>query len=346
MIFDFVIIGGGTAGLSAAIRLGELGKSALIIESGTYPSHKICGEFFSPQSIEQLNHWGIKTIEIAQANFYVPGNKWSFTFPKKAGSLSHITFDPLLVSKAHKAEIFSNTKVTSIVPGFSSHEITLSSGATIKTEKLLIATGKVLQKKQKKMPAFPYFGIKSHFKLSKDIGSLEMFLFPGGYVGVSPIENGQCNIAGLISARLFLKYGSANRIIETFKKKNSRFLEILANSNQIFSDWMVAPIPSFGFKQLPVWPNTYFLGDAAATVPPITGNGLSIAIRNGVLAAEYAIEKDATGFKYATQEGYSKSIIYGKWMHYLAVNSFSSGCIAWIGKRFPRFIEILYSKSR
>ncbi len=50
-----VIIGGGLAGLVAAIQLARHGVSCLVIEKNQYPAHKVCGEYVSNEAIPFLN---------------------------------------------------------------------------------------------------------------------------------------------------------------------------------------------------------------------------------------------------------------------------------------------------
>jgi len=45
--WDLIIIGGGLAGLSSAILSSRQGLKVLVIEKGSYPRHKVCGEFIS-----------------------------------------------------------------------------------------------------------------------------------------------------------------------------------------------------------------------------------------------------------------------------------------------------------
>ncbi len=59
MVEDCVIIGGGVAGLCAANYLTDAGLRPLIIESGNFPSHRICGEFLSHESLPILQNWQI-----------------------------------------------------------------------------------------------------------------------------------------------------------------------------------------------------------------------------------------------------------------------------------------------
>ena len=93
---DFVILGGGAAGLSAAMHLIELGASPLVIEGGHYPAHKVCGEFFSPSGLKILDRWEIHPIPITDAYVHTPSRSLHYPFPQPAGSLSHLIFDPAL----------------------------------------------------------------------------------------------------------------------------------------------------------------------------------------------------------------------------------------------------------
>jgi len=47
--YDVIVIGGGLAGCSAAAQLARRGHDVLLFEKATYPRHKLCGDFLSPE---------------------------------------------------------------------------------------------------------------------------------------------------------------------------------------------------------------------------------------------------------------------------------------------------------
>src|SRR5689334_19937769 len=47
---DVIVIGGGLAGLALAISTRKRGHEVLVIEKGSYPRHKVCGEYISLES--------------------------------------------------------------------------------------------------------------------------------------------------------------------------------------------------------------------------------------------------------------------------------------------------------
>src|SRR6478609_6217899 len=59
LVYDSAIIGGGLAGLSLSIELAKAGRKVILIEKGTYPFHKVCGEYISMESYDYLKRLGL-----------------------------------------------------------------------------------------------------------------------------------------------------------------------------------------------------------------------------------------------------------------------------------------------
>jgi flavin-dependent dehydrogenase len=55
---DVVIIGGGLAGLAAALDLGARGHRVLVVERKQYPFHRVCGEYVSHEVSPYLRRLG------------------------------------------------------------------------------------------------------------------------------------------------------------------------------------------------------------------------------------------------------------------------------------------------
>src|SRR6187402_3292667 len=62
------IIGGGLAGLTAAIHLSKIGLQVTVIEKNEYPKHKVCGEYISNEVLPYLDWLGINISELKPAN--------------------------------------------------------------------------------------------------------------------------------------------------------------------------------------------------------------------------------------------------------------------------------------
>lgn len=57
--FDVIIVGGGPAGASAAIRLASSGARVALIEQKKFPREKLCGEFISPECLAHFARLGV-----------------------------------------------------------------------------------------------------------------------------------------------------------------------------------------------------------------------------------------------------------------------------------------------
>lgn len=345
MDYEYIIIGGGVAGLCAGIRLGELGRQSLIIESGDYPSHKVCGEFFSPSCLSILERWDIQTIKIQQAEYYFDDQLFIYPFPVSFGSLSHYSFDPLLVERATKATILTNTKVIHLENVNDRYVMTLSNGEKYRTENLIIATGK-LDYFRKQITEFKYQGIKAHFEGNTKSNSLKMFLFKDCYLGMSPIEHGKTNIACLVKMKQYKTWNSPSDFIKHLRSQNKELDRILSQLNLIFNEWMTAPIPHFGIKAKTNWENVYFIGDAIGAIPPATGNGLALAITSGVMAAEFAMKKDYKGYYKTWKKQESSKIFFGKLLHHAVMHPKLIKRFLSLGKRLNWICDKMFYLTR
>ena len=50
-----IIVGGGLAGLTAAIHLSKIGLAVILVEKNEFPKHKVCGEYISNEVLPYLN---------------------------------------------------------------------------------------------------------------------------------------------------------------------------------------------------------------------------------------------------------------------------------------------------
>jgi len=119
--YDVIIVGGGLAGLTAAIHLSQEKHSVLVIEKKAYPHHKVCGEYVSNEILPYLNSLGV-SLETTNAVTIdtlimstVRGKSTQTKLPLGGIGISRYNFDNLLYQKALTNGVaFAFEAVTSI----------------------------------------------------------------------------------------------------------------------------------------------------------------------------------------------------------------------------------------
>lgn len=344
----FAIIGGGLAGLCAAIHLTELGEEPIVIEGGIYPAHKICGEFLSPECLSTLHRWEIAPVNIPQLVLKTTQAAARFSFPSPAGGMTHTTLAPALAYRAALggAALMTSTQVSQFQPKQhpgESHQITLSTGVIIKASHALIATGKI-PSYSKPFPSAPYFGFKAHFKDIPSDGNLEMFSLPGAYLGIAPVGDNLFNVAGLAKYRQ--ECSTPQYFIDQLISQHPELSQILSSGQMLFKDWMTTSLPPFGVRETPPWLDCYFIGDAAATIPPACGDGLSMAIIGGCLAAEFAAKGQPEAFKQMWTKRCSSQIMWGKLIHQLMLTPSLGNLFLRLNNVFPMLMKRAFALTR
>ena len=117
-------------------------------------------------------------------------------------------------------------------------------------------------------------------------GACEIYFYPGGYGGLSPVEGGVSNLCFFARARdVRERGGDAARVMREVLMRNRRAAETLANASAK-TRWLAVAVESFGRRDPAPAPGLIAAGDAAAFIDPFTGSGMLMALEGGELAAQ------------------------------------------------------------
>ncbi len=318
-----LIIGGGVAGLAAANQLADQGYPVTLIEAGSYPAHKVCGEFFSPEALPILEQWGVAPeIRISSAEFTCGKQTLNLKFPTPAGSCPRYVFDARLAERAEKrgATLLTHTCVEGLRKEGTTWKAKVGD-REIEAPHVIIGTGRLTGQKR---PTFPYRGYKAHFR--GEAQGLEMHLLVGAYLGISQVADGVINVACLAKGKV----------------DPDSLLPASLRGQQLF-DWMEVPAPEFGVRHVPNWENALFVGDAAGTVAPICGEGLAMGVTSGVLAADHILSDNAAGFRQAWLARYAKRITIGRTLHQTLLRAPN---LVSVGRIFPKLVDWIFRSTR
>jgi len=347
-----IIIGAGLAGLSAANRLLDNNIKPIIIDSDIIGKPKVCGEFFSPECHEYLKSWGVKMNLVHNIHFITNNSKMDFKIPEPAASLNRSKVELKLYERALGlgATFYFNTKVEKIVPPKNKkglYLISLSNGKSLEANYLIVAAGRLNFLNQTKQNIKPkYIGIKSHYKNVDIDNDLYMYLDNGLYMGVSKIDENLVNVCCLVKREEFEKYKTPDDFMQHLINKSDVLKKQFKNGTNIYDDWLTVPVFNFGKKIIQKWPNSYFIGDAAASIYPASGNGLAIGISSGVMAADHIANSSKEDFHKLWQKRYSRRFFYASILHKIFMSPRLYNFGTKLIKIFPGLSNFFYKFTR
>ncbi|MGN7761911.1 NAD(P)/FAD-dependent oxidoreductase [Paenibacillus sp. 22594] len=301
---DAVVIGAGIAGSSTALQLARQGFLTVLIDRQGFPRHKTCGEFMSPETKEMLEYLGVDLLSqevtpsrMNKARIIMPhGGEIEAPFPGEALGISRYELDRLLHQKAVAAgvEIVTQTTVTGIHKLDSNqYEVEAKQGDQQIRYRARAVIGAYGTKKPRGVKVSGvnredtvYVGVKSHYSGIAVPSQVELYFCDGGYVGVSPVEKGLANVAALLALNTIR--GSGKSVADILSKASRTNAKLAARLNE------GTPVPGTQVSVAPVhlsdvpepWSEFPHVGDAMLMIPPLCGDGMSIALRSSLLCAD------------------------------------------------------------
>jgi flavin-dependent dehydrogenase len=290
------------------------GHHVTLIEKEKFPRQKLCGEFISPECRAHFDELGvIKEMlaaggaSIAETVFYEIGGRgvavpssW-FGHAGRALSLSRARMDQILLRRAESAgtRVLEGTVITGVqADGGRVTAVKTKTGTgengEITADVFVDATGRhrVLSRSIEKKggtsgpsASQKLVGLKVHLLgASVPRDRSEIYSFPGGYAGLSPIEDGLANLCMLVTGPTAKRFGH-DRLIPDLVKQNRRAMETLPAAEPA-TEWLAVAVDRFGTKEPRAADNLFAVGDSAAFIDPFTGSGMLMALEGAKALAE------------------------------------------------------------
>jgi menaquinone-9 beta-reductase len=297
MPYDLIIIGGGPAGTSAAISAVRGGARVLLLERGRFPRHKVCGEFVSAESLGLLSellhddHAPLlhDAVRIPQARVFLDGRIVQTVVDPPAASIARLNLDAALWHSAEHAGVDARQQVTvqssltanrlfRVVTTAGEFEARALVNASGRWSNLSVATAHGVASQKK------WLGLKAHYAEAFPEPSVDLYFFDGGYCGVQPVEvSGENSNRGRVNASAMVRADVASTLPDVFAQ-HPALLERSRNWTRLSDPVSTSPL-IFRDPQ-PTRDNVLMVGDAAGFVDPFVGDGISLALRGGSLAAK------------------------------------------------------------
>jgi flavin-dependent dehydrogenase len=294
---DALVIGGGPAGAALATLLARAGGKVVLIEREAGPHHKVCGEFISGEAAGYLAALGLDlpalgAVSIDKVRLAARGAPAEAALPFPAFSLSRLRLDEALLALAAGAgvQVRRGLKARALDRSGPLWRVALDGGDAIQAEAAFLATGKH-DLKQRRRPAGLHeslVGFKLHLRLDPRqakalAGAVELSLFPGGYAGLEPIEEGLANLC-LAADRRVVGKGGFERLLQAIRASCPLLDQRLTGAEPLWPRPLaIAAIPYGHVARAEA--GLWRLGDQAAVIPSFAGDGLGVALHSAHAAA-------------------------------------------------------------
>lgn len=310
-VADVVIVGAGPSGSAAAAWAARAGRDVLVVDRATFPRDKPCGDGLTPRAVEQLELLGLgdwldshirhRGLRMSGFGGDVQVDWPGPSFPSTGSAAPRTELDDrirkvaeesgarmLLGAKAVGAHHDSSGRVRSVV---------LADGTEVRCRALIVADGarstlgRVLGRQWHQetvygVAARGYLAspradepwLTSHLELRSPDGAV----LPG-YGWIFPLGNGEVNIG--VGALATVK-----RPADVALRPLMSYYADLRRDEWGFEGPVRAPasalLPMGGAVSGIAGPNWMLIGDAAACVNPLNGEGIDYGMETGQLAAE------------------------------------------------------------
>jgi menaquinone-9 beta-reductase len=363
---DVIIVGGGLAGLTAAIHLSALKLKVIVIEKNDYPKHKVCGEYISNEVIPYLNSLNLNLEELQPANITklhfstAAGNNISTTLSLGGFGISRYALDNFMYKKAvaNGCHIIHES-VDSIVFDKDAFTVATVNGMEFNSTIVLGAFGKRSNIDLKMHRNFvqqksPWLAVKAHYKGIFPDDVVALHNFRGGYCGVSKVEDGLINICYLADYDTFKNYKNIEEYQQKVVSANPNLKAILETMTLVSEKPLTISQISFAKKHA-VDNHILMIGDTAGLIHPLCGNGMAMAIHSAKLASELVVKyfSNELHSRQALEEEYTRKWKYnfkqrlrtGRWLGALLQKPKLSQAALYLLTVFPFLLPIIINKT-
>jgi flavin-dependent dehydrogenase len=282
-----LIVGGGPAGASATIALARGGAMPVLIERSPGERDLVCGGFLGWDALAALRRLGLDVAALGarpidRLRLVSARRTVEAALPRPAAGLSRRRLDAALLAMAEEAG-------ASVLRGRTARAldgrcVRLDGGEEMEADNLFLATGKhELRGAVREIGNRPVsVGLRAALPPMSDLsGVIELHLFDGGYAGLLAQEDGTTNLCLTVArARMTDRDALIAALIEEAPLLGERIGASLPDRWEA-----VAGVP-YGWRALSTGAGLYRVGDQAAVIASIAGDGIAVALASGAAAAQ------------------------------------------------------------
>lgn len=372
---EYVVIGAGPAGASVAIRLAQAGREVVLVDRAAPPKDKLCGEFLSPESSRDLEALGLGpdlaelgAPRIEHARFTAPSGRVArFRLPGAGRGLSRRELDRRLWERAQAVGVITRVgEVVDVRRRGDQVAIELrGEGAPLRARRLVAAHGRHRRLDRALEPTSEpqrgpdlrrYAGIKRHHqpsdRVSRELaGHVEIHVFEGGYCGMSHVEGGLVNVCALVDTGWLRRQSDRTwpALFAAMARKQPR-LEARRRELEPLADRPMIAVSAIDLtRSRPVAGPALQVGDAAAVIAPLAGDGQAMALSGARRLAdllldgppEVSIDRLADRWTRTFDRAYRNRLAWARWLQSTLWRPSRAEALVWTASRVSGIPEAL-----
>ncbi|MGN6496693.1 MAG: NAD(P)/FAD-dependent oxidoreductase [Tsuneonella sp.] len=278
----------------AAIVLARAGVAAEIIDRDETVGDALCGGFLSWRSAERLRACGIRPVELGahpvdQLVLIAGEREARATLPAPGFGLSRRVLDSALRRRALALGArLTVDRIRSVEQG-----LAVGEASEYRRDTLFLATGKhdvrgqARPREDDDMALGLRIRIPAHERLRALLAKrIELHLFEGGYAGIVLQEDGSANVCLALRKSVLGEAAGAPRVLlDRLAASHPHFAERMAFAPADLAIDSIGAVP-YGWVAREAEQGIYRLGDQAAVIPSLAGEGMAITMASGAAAAE------------------------------------------------------------
>lgn len=315
---DVLVVGAGPAGSAAAAWAARAGRDVVLADAATFPRDKTCGDGLTPRAMAELDRLGLGEWVRGRAEnrgLRLTGFGQELQLEWPGGSL------PAVGSAVPRTELDDRIRSAAIESGATMLEgakavdvrrdgnavtaVEFADGREIRCTRVIVADGvrsplgKKLGREWHRDTTFgvaarAYIGserssdpwISSHLELRDGDGTLQP-----GYGWIFPLGTGEVNIGvGTLATAKRPGPGALRPLLDLYTSQRRDDWKLTGDLRAVAS----ALLPMGGAVSNVAGPNWAIIGDAAACVNPLNGEGIDYGLEGGRLVVDILDEADLT----------------------------------------------------
>ncbi|MBY4227812.1 geranylgeranyl reductase family protein [Rhodococcoides fascians] len=318
---DVLVVGAGPAGSSAAAWAARSGRDVVLADAAVFPRDKTCGDGLTPRAVAELDRLGLgewvrgtarnRGLRLSGFGQELELEWPSRSFPAVGSAVPRTELDDRIrrVALEAGAVMAEGAKAVSVTrDGNAVRSVTLQTGEgshDIACRTLIVADGvrstlgKQLGRQWHRDTAFGVAArayitsarsddewISSHLELRDGAGTLQP-----GYGWVFPLNDGNINIGvGTLATATRPAPGALRPLLDLYTQQRRSEWELTGELRSVAS----ALLPMGGAVSGVAGVNWAIIGDAAACVNPLNGEGIDYGLEGGRMVVDLLDHADLT----------------------------------------------------